>query len=72
MALKDWEKFDKYMIYQKEFIFIKIDSIKQWDEWDYVVTISEDDYINGKIIQRKYFKTKQQALRYAREYMRTH
>jgi len=69
MALKDWKKVGKYDFSREYPTFRKL-IIKKYDKWE--VSVFKSFSFQGEPMLRKYFKTKSQALAYAKSYMRKH
>jgi len=71
MAMKDWKKFKHStkdnIIWDKGDSKVQVAFIREPNKW--LVTTWENDEDSRK---DKYFKTKSQALGFARQYMRTH
>lgn len=73
MALKDWKKTENSKSYIKFYhktkeLIIRIDLFKP-EKYGYTVNISD---FREYTLEHKDFKTKSQALKYARSYMRKH
>jgi len=71
MALKDWKKVGKEQ-WNKNFVNLSIEPLndKYVMGWKYILDVYDRN--DDKTILYKYFKTKQQALKYAKSYMKTH
>lgn len=67
MALKDWKKISEYYYIDKfhsKQLFIRKNNYSKYNVYSYS--------FNGNNEINKFFKTKSQALKFAKSYMRTH
>jgi hypothetical protein len=74
MALKDWKKkeYEGTTDWIKGNLLLKmIDHEKVYGKYGFGLYLIDKDYVYSEIWRRK-FQTKQQALNYAKNYMRTH
>lgn len=71
MALKDWKKVGKNE-WQKSGYTTMLEIIKSNNKIPYLVIRSSQNYDIHRETVLKQFKTKQQALRFAKAYMRKH
>lgn len=77
MVLKDWRvtKIDfqnVWYFYNNKSLPIKLRISSPSKHYDAVFAIEEDIGFGGRILSQKYFKTKQEALNKAKQYMKTH
>ena len=70
MALKDWKKVGKYNFLREYPFFRKLIIEKYDNNWE--VSIFKSFSFQGKPLLRKSFKTKSQALKFAKSYMKKH
>lgn len=71
MALKDWKKVGKLQ-WNKGFVNLSIEPTNDIYVMGWKYTLVVYNFHNDKDILFKMFKTKQQALKFAKSYMRKH